>query len=669
MTFSISDVQDGLRAESQDLPESLSFKVTGSRRIDDVWHVVLEPESAIADNGKRNIVLDEALEGSRAWWPGPPKGKAEVLAVIPEESALLLSHASANPPPNGHWIRIYTQDYLSILRDIWQRSDWSRKAIAYQQVLSNINRLEPLDIEPALFPRLRLAQRSAFGLLDFETSFLWGPPGTGKTTTLGALMASCVVQKPNLRILLVGTTNQAVDQALVAVDKSLESLGRGFIEQRRRLCRFGSRFIADHYQGRDHLIPIQDKELLHKLRHLELEKPDSNAAPEVLAKWHQEHQRLRDRIRAQLAALFREKSIVAMTATLAAFRLDDLNTLGQFDLLVFDEASQLGLANILCLLLLAKRFLFAGDDKQLSPIVTSESKKAIAVLGKSPFIYRGAGSDGENTVMLDEQSRMAEPICRAVSEAFYLGKLRVAGDALRNPEWKKERTFRLGDIEPDSALNCIDVNDAGQWSQKYHGLIRHESATKIADFVAKALRSRHVTPAELVVLTPFRAQRVLIKNCLYHQDVKGVKVSTVHRSQGSEAKVVIFDPVKGDEDFLTDSEGMRLTNVALSRAMGKLVLFLSSGDRVNRHLNQFYNLSRMGNADNEAVIELIELLRQTRKEAEIVGRVVTHGRHVGIVKAFNNPPDLLVLASRTTGENHDFKLSFIYQKIAAEPGR
>ncbi|OYX29921.1 MAG: hypothetical protein B7Z03_07695 [Hydrogenophilales bacterium 32-62-9] len=586
MTFSVSDVQEGLRAESQDLPDSLSFKVTASRRIDDAWHVELDPETATADNGKRNIVLDEALEGARAWWSGPPKGKADVMAVIPEESALLLSSATSTPPSNGHWIRIYTQDYLSILRDIWQRTDWSTRAISYQEVLSRVSPLEPIGISPALFPHLRSAQRKAFDLLDYETSFLWGPPGTGKTTTLGALMATCVVQKPKLRILLVGTTNQAVDQALVAVDRALEKLGRDYTDQRRRLCRFGSRFIAEHYQGRDHLIPIQDKELLHKLRRVELEKPDEGATPEALAKWHQQRQQLRDRIRAQMAALFREKSIVAMTATRAAHSLDDLNSLGQFDLLVFDEASQLGLANVLCLLPLARRLLFAGDDRQLSPIVTSQNKKAIAVLGKSPFIYRGTGADRGNTVMLDEQSRMAEQICRAVGEAFYFGKLKVAGDALSAPTWAQERTFKFADIGGDSALNAVDVAAEGQWSQKYRGLIRHESATKIAEMMAGALSARQVSASDIVVLTPFRAQRVLIKNCLYHQGVKGVKVSTVHRSQGSEAKVVIFDPVKGNEDFLTNSEGARLINVALSRAMGKLILFLSPGKRNRRATGQ-----------------------------------------------------------------------------------
>lgn len=663
MALTITEIQDGLRAEAADLPDSLSFKVHASKRIDDVWSVELDPETGIADNGKRNVVLDEALEGARAWWAGPPKGKAGILAVIPEEASLLLSDASEKPPVAGQWIKIYTQDYLQILRDIWRRPDWSGKSIKYQQVLSEIKPLPPIGVTPEAFPFLRKAQRRAFDLVNFEVGFLWGPPGTGKTTTLGAMMAGCVVQKPELRILLVGTTNQAVDQALVAADKALENLGVIGVAGRKRLCRFGSRFHADHYKGRDHLIPIQDKSLLVKLRKLESEKPDSEAPQELLAKWHQERQHLKDRIRNQMSQLFRDKSIVAMTATRAAFALDDLEFQRKFDLLIFDEASQLGLANTLCLMPLAKRFLFAGDDKQLSPVVTSANKKAVECLGKSPFKYRGNSVDRQNLVMLDEQSRMAEAICHAVSEAYYLGKLKVAEDAKKQSGWLAERQFPFGTIGKDVSLKCLDVAAEGVWSQKYRGLVRLPSAEMISDLIASALKSRQIAAEEVVVLTPFRAQRVLIKRCLYHRDVKGVKVSTVHRSQGSEAKVVVFDPVKGEEDFLTNSEGTRLINVALSRAMGKLILVLSPGDRKNPQLAQFHALSNLDKKSSSEAPDLKDLLRRTRNRRDIEGQIVRHGRHIGKVKAFNDPPGHLVLSSHVTGQDHQFQLQIIYDMI------
>ena len=657
--LSIRDIQDGLSAESQDLPGNLSFKVVRSKRIHDVWQVELDPESAIADNGKRNIVLDEALEGARAWWPGSPNGKADVLAVVPEEALVLLSQANQPPPKPGQWMKIYIQDYLHALREIWRRADWATRSIACQAHLGKELLSDPISIVPDQFPHLRAAQRDAFRLLNYQSAYLWGPPGTGKTTTLGALLASCVTQKPHIRILLVATTNQAVDQALVAVDRALETLGNGTNDARRRLCRFGSRFHPEHYINRDHLIPIQDKNLLVQLRRIDLARPNNEDDTEMLAKWHRDRQQIRDRIRAQMSSLFKQKSVVAMTASRAAFCLDDLIATGKFDALIVDEASQLGLANILCLLPLAPKYLFAGDDRQLSPIVTSNQPKAISALGRSPFIYRGHDSNKPNTVMLNEQSRMAKSICSAVSEAFYLGKLKVADNSKDDTKWLKKRSIKFASVDEKSSLAAIDIHSDGIWSQKYRGLIRFESAQQISELVNSALKAKQINAEDIIILTPFRAQRVLIRALLFHHGIKGVRVSTVHRSQGSEALVILFDPVKGDEPFLANEQGARLINVAVSRAMGKLILFLSSSDKKNEKLAQFYQLSKGTQSTSTNIEPLSMLLKRVSNLDSVVGQTVSHGRHVGTIKTVNTPPGILVLLSHVTGLEHRFQMSHI----------
>ena len=47
---------------------------------------------------------------------------------------------------------------------------------------------------------------------DVTPAFVWGPPGTGKTTTLGHILTTLLAQ--DKRILVTSTTNAAVDQAL-----------------------------------------------------------------------------------------------------------------------------------------------------------------------------------------------------------------------------------------------------------------------------------------------------------------------------------------------------------------------------------------------------------------------------------------------------------------------
>lgn len=71
--------------------------------------------------------------------------------------------------------------------------------------------------------------------LGSEVSFVWGPPGTGKTTTIGGLAASMLVS--GNRVLVVSHTNVAVDNALWQAASYLED---GEDYQEGRILRFGT---------------------------------------------------------------------------------------------------------------------------------------------------------------------------------------------------------------------------------------------------------------------------------------------------------------------------------------------------------------------------------------------------------------------------------------------
>ena len=78
---------------------------------------------------------------------------------------------------------------------------------------------------------LNASQRRAVHLSCTCTpAFVWGPPGTGKTTTLGHIVTALLGL--GQRILITSTTNAAVDQALdrlMELGKAQESLERGEI--------------------------------------------------------------------------------------------------------------------------------------------------------------------------------------------------------------------------------------------------------------------------------------------------------------------------------------------------------------------------------------------------------------------------------------------------------
>ncbi|WP_237716052.1 AAA domain-containing protein, partial [Rubrivivax gelatinosus] len=203
----------------------------------------------------------------------------------------------------------------------------------------------------APFRWLRSAQRQALALPRWTSSFLWGPPGTGKTTTLGVLLAETLDAEPEARVLLLSTTNQAVDLATVAVDKALE---KGRRERwREAVRRLGSRFNPALYAGREHLIPNADRVLLARLARAESERPSARDL-EALEHWSRRVAELRAELRAASLAVLRASRLAAMTTARAVATLKTLRELADgaappFDLIVFDEASQVPLAQALAL--------------------------------------------------------------------------------------------------------------------------------------------------------------------------------------------------------------------------------------------------------------------------------------------------------------------------------
>jgi hypothetical protein len=652
--MSLADVRAALEAELAATPEYFDFRVLKSERDGPLWRVTLEPGYVYAE-GQRpgqasaQALLDDSLDGASAWWGAPAKGGASVLAVVPEDDQLVLQNASAPPPGPEHLIRLYPTRFLNAVADAWWDTPWAEQAMA---CLPDLSRPQPVDQGPALtgapFRWLRPAQREALALVRHSSAFLWGPPGTGKTTALGVLLAEYLDTRPGARVLLLSTTNHAVDLATIAVDKALQ---KGRREQwRGSVQRLGTRFEAKAYDGREHLIPTDDRELITRLARAEAARPSSRDASALKA-WADRVAALRDELRAASLQVLRQCRLAAMTTTRAAFTLKTLRELSPdgeppFDLLVFDEASQVSLAHALALMPLGRARLFAGDPQQLSPVVRSKDRGAQRWLGRSAFAEKPG--QGASVALLDEQSRMAAPIGELVSHLFYDGALRVAADAQASADWQAARRRPLGDIDADTHVHVHRLKTDGAWSATERGPVRRESADAIAATVAAALASGW-QPHELIVLTPFRAQRTVIRERLRAVGVTdAVKVSTVHRAQGSEAPAVLFDPADGAQPFLQTEEAQRLVNVALSRAQAKVVVYLSPADAANPLLAPILQRLRLAGDEREAV-PLAELAGQPGFPANTMGRRVRAGRHVGEVSRLSPDGRQFWLVNERTG--------------------
>ncbi|HEU4408601.1 MAG TPA: hypothetical protein VFS43_25290, partial [Polyangiaceae bacterium] len=198
MSVDVAAIVEGLEAElaASSQPVRLTIKARESLG-GGVWAFGVEV-------GRDEARFDETLEAARAYWPG---GGGDVSAIVTDPPAVHVRFVTSRPPPVGDFLWLYPPRFLEPLLRVWQREGAGAGAEAVLEGCrgggERFRAPEPPD-------GLRARQREAFGLIAHAAGFLDGPPGTGKTHTLGALVASAIGQGVAGRVLLVSTTNAAV---------------------------------------------------------------------------------------------------------------------------------------------------------------------------------------------------------------------------------------------------------------------------------------------------------------------------------------------------------------------------------------------------------------------------------------------------------------------------
>ncbi len=211
-----------------------------------------------------------------------------------------------------------------------------------------------------------------------------------------------------------------------------------------------------------------------------------------------------------------------------------------FEMAIVDEAGQLTEPLTLGLILRARRFVLIGDDKQLPPVVRTKS------LGLSMF--ERLKRDGRAITMLDTQYRMHSEIMDLSNRFFYEGRLRPGvADEERTPPDGRPVVFIPVEGECDGRSN-------------------RSEADVVCDLVRSYL-NKGVSPASIGVVSPFRAQVVLLRHLL---GGVGVMVDTVERFQGGERDIMILSFVRARSAGFAFDE--RRLNVAITRARRKLIL-------------------------------------------------------------------------------------------------
>jgi DNA replication ATP-dependent helicase Dna2 len=212
-----------------------------------------------------------------------------------------------------------------------------------------------------------------------------------------------------------------------------------------------------------------------------------------------------------------------------------------FDMAIIDEAGQLTEPLTLGLILRGKRFALIGDDRQLPPVVRTS--------GLARSMFERLKSETSNVTMLETQYRMHPDIMDVSNRLFYDGLLRAGVSS--------------GERIPPDGTPVVFIPVESERA----GRSNAAEAQVVVDLVRSLMHDHAVRAESIGVVSPFRAQVVLLRQMLAGIPVT---VDTVERFQGGERDIMILSFARSHRTgFVFDH---RRLNVAITRARCKLVV-------------------------------------------------------------------------------------------------
>lgn len=470
--------------------------------------------------------------------------------------------------------------------------------------------------------------------MSCRTLFIWGPPGTGKTDTLGYIIANYL--RNGKRVLFASNTNRAVDVGLLSALNALEETESTLSET--AVCRFGDAAL-DNNRLEPYLFDTQIGRTVEKrkqkagewidllrrredaLRSVEKrfqkgKKPTNNQELELklidqkiedAGGIEELEERMDSLLRVSERSELWKKSLVA--TTLAKVCTSDLFHDLDFDAVVIDEGSMASLPYLMVLASHARNHMVVvGDPMQLPPIALTSDDEARKFLEKDIFttvsgaetseaLFAWHDENPEFTSFFDTQYRLEASLSEMISSVFYDGRLK-SGKA-PDPS---------AGAKPDRAFHLVDSSKYGPFLEQKSGErgFRPVNAVhqELVERLLKNMGNSGIFMEQIGIIVPFRSVVYDLRNRLYHAGIRNVEVGTIHTFQGREKDYIIFDTVMSGEQqrgqvrhysvrpLDEQKKGLsvpRLLNVAFSRSKKELIVIADMG-----HINKIYGKKFLG---------------------------------------------------------------------------
>ena len=446
--------------------------------------------------------------------------------------------------------------------------------------------------------------------LTKRVSLIWGPPGTGKSQTLRAVILGAVQdaseQGRPLRLLVTSNTYTAIDNVLLDLDDDLAKFLPGLPVE---LIRIKSELRADENVTINH----------PNIADLVLDKRSPSS--EIVALLHSLNQQSGIIIVGTNPHQLHNLSQVGVRDHKSHAQTRDATIKPFFDLVLIDEASQLDVA--MATLVFSKiasggSCVMAGDDLQLPPIHQANAPEGFENLLGSVYGF-AQGHHGVTCKALQINYRSSQTLVELTKLAGYDASLTSYSPDLRlhlitplpttQPiDWPATLHWSEGwpelanpalpvvaftyDDDISSQINLFEADSVASLIWHYRTRLANTPENEkhtdgaIKPNSTKAYSDEDFWDKGIGIVTPHRAQMSLIVSRLRdifpndNPELIRRAVDTVERFQGQQRDIIIAsyglgdpDLIGGEEEFLYNRNRF---NVLVSRARTKLIVFATN---------------------------------------------------------------------------------------------
>ncbi|KPI85658.1 hypothetical protein ABL78_5279 [Leptomonas seymouri] len=480
-----------------------------------------------------------------------------------------------------------------------------------------------------------------------EVLLIEGPPGTGKTQTIGSLTLNLLHHLSrscgaNCRVLVCAPSNNAVDEALLRVVRLREQL----VESSRVGSDATGVGLPAYAALSGGILRIGvrnnvDPDVLRLAEPVFLDDVVSQSMVDAASK------RGGGGRASSMAGSHRRRTVCSSIISSASIIFSTLGSLHHisrhvqglsFDVVIVDEASQGTEPAVLQALVLARsKCVLVGDSKQLQPTVHSPEASRCGL--RRSLLVRMLAC-GHKSFLLRTQYRMHPDICAFPNAYFYGSKLETdrsvllrartssrSSDLLRDntlPSSSSAAVPHLSDLTIAQRLGrCprfvfADVPGSVMERRRGRSLLNRKEALAVVQYMRQLRSFLRLSVSDMApqlgIITFYNAQKDLILSMLTQEELEsGLQVASVDSFQGKEKRIVLLSCVrtvlrsellaqllrtyaakeKGESgsQIHQDGDGQAIEERAEHRRVDRFGLgFLSDGHRLNVALTRAQDL-------------------------------------------------------------------------------